>query len=89
MNITFANRYAGDLGGALGIPLDRQNEISDALDTMVKEFSPAQGTRMVYMVDIIEKIQNFTATDNEFLYAFTNHVAWLYRTGRAVNPSNR
>jgi hypothetical protein len=86
MNLIFNDRTAGNLGDAFGISSERQAEIANNLDSMVRDFSPPSGIRLVHMADLLEKIQSFTNNDNEFIYAFSNHIQWLYRTGRAVNP---
>lgn len=80
--LNIANREALDLGGALGIPLERQNELSDALDEMSKAAQSGRA-RLIRTIDVIEYIHGLCATQEEFIYAFTNHTLWLARTGRS------
>jgi hypothetical protein len=75
----FPNPTALNLGDALGIPKDRQNEIGQQLDAMVASFGG-----VVYAAQIVQYMESFCKTPEEFLYAYNNHMAWHYRRGSAV-----
>lgn len=75
------NPTAIDLGEAFGIPQDRMHEISCALDDMVNKAMSGE-LRLVYTVDIINHIRSVTSNEEEFTWAYHNHVMWLARTGR-------
>lgn len=82
MNIQFANRKSSMLHEALGISNERANEISDGLDQMVRSY---KAMTIVTSVELIEKILAMVNTDEEFVYAYTNHLKWLHRSGRAID----
>lgn len=79
----FPKPTSGDLGDAMGIAPERMDEISDGLDVMVKK---AKG--IVYMSDMVSFIEDLCDTQEELIWAFTNHIQWLAATGRLV-PSNK
>jgi hypothetical protein len=84
----FTNPTAQNLGEALGIPLSRQNEIGKHLDEMVARFSGAP--TLVYLADIVCIMEYFCNTQEEFLYAFTNHITWHAKRGSlAAAKTNR
>ena len=87
IELKFANPTARNLGEAFGMPMERQNELSDKLDEMVEHFSPKHGQREVFVSQIIEYIQGFCQTNEEFIYCLMNHIAWHHRRGSAVKPS--
>lgn len=81
-SLNIVDRNALGLGEVFGIPLERQNELSDALDEMVKNATQGEA-RLVYTIDVIEYIYGICKTQEEFIYSYTNHIMWLARTGRA------
>lgn len=84
----FTDPYVNNLGEALGIPLARQNEIGKHLDEMLAKFS--ESPTIVYMSTIVEIMESFCATQEEFLYAFTNHITWHAKRGSlAAAKTNR
>lgn len=73
---------ADDLGDTLGITQDRAGELAKALDDFCK---PNKGLfRIVYIIDIIQYMETICNTQEEFIWLINNHIAWLYKTGRAV-----
>ena len=79
--LNIANPTAVDLGEAFGIPLERLNEISAKLDEMVKKATSGE-LKLIYAVDIFNYIRSICNTDEEYTWAYHNHVMWLARTGR-------
>ena len=80
-----ANPESGKLGEMLGISKERQNEIADHLDLMVKK-SDDKGPRVVYMSSVIDYIENFCETKEEVLYAILNHTYWTLLNRRMLTP---
>jgi len=79
--LNIVNPTATDLGDALGISLERLNEISDGLDSMVSKAKSGE-LRLVYAVDVYNHIRSLCNNDEEYTWAINNHMLWLARTGR-------
>lgn len=79
--LKIVNPHSLDFGEALGIPTERIKSISKALDEMI-EMAANGKTRLVYAVDIINHIRGLCNTEEEFVWAYNNHIIWLARTGR-------
>lgn len=75
----FPNPTAMNLGEALGIPMNRQNELSKHLDDMVKKYGVAP--TLVYVADIVGYMESVCKTPEEFLYCYTNHLTWHAKRG--------
>lgn len=75
----FPNPTAMNLGEALGIPMNRQNELSKHLDDMIARFSSKP--TMVYVSEIVGIMESFCTTPEEFLYSYTNHLTWHAKRG--------
>lgn len=82
--IKIAKPRASDLGEALGIPEDRQDELAKKLDDM---FGGA--LRVVYMSEFLEETQKFCNTQEEFIWCITNHIQWLAVHGRLIRPKKK
>lgn len=79
--IKFVNTSSVDFGDQLGIPQQRRLVLAGNLDLMVKAAKTGQ-LRLVSIADIIDQIENFCDNRTEFLWCYTNHMQWLYKTGR-------
>lgn len=86
MNLQFKNKGALSLGDAFEIDTNRQIQLSIELDKMANSFMPASGVKQVYLWEIVEYIQDFTNTDEEFVYCLTNHFQWLAARGMLNKP---
>lgn len=75
----FTNPAALNMGEQLGIPMDRQTEIAKYLDDMVKNLGDAP--IIVQVVDIVAFMESICNTQEEFLYAYTNHITWHAKRG--------
>jgi len=76
---TFQNPTALNLGEALGITMNRQNELIKHLDDMVKRLGDAP--KIVYVADVVAFMESVCDTPEEFLYAYTNHLTWHAKRG--------
>lgn len=79
----FVNKRSFDLGDNMGIPQERREEMAKYLDDMSNGFG--ERLQLVPMYRIVQLMENFCNTQEEFLWCYTNHIAWLYRTGRVYN----
>lgn len=75
----FTNPTALNLGEALGIPMNRQTEISNSLDDMVNKFGDS--LTIVYVAEVVAFMESVCNTQEEFLYAYTNHITWHAKRG--------
>lgn len=82
--LNIPNPEALDLGEALGIPAERLEQISNALDGMVAKAKTGE-IRLVRTVDVLKHMEGLCNTNEEFVWAFVNHILWLARTGRLFN----
>lgn len=80
----FVNPTSGDLGDALGLTQKRMDEISFGMDKMVGSLNG-----LVYMSQILSSIEDLCNTQEELVWAFTNHIEWLAVTGRLVPSINK
>lgn len=79
--LKIVNPESTSLGEMLGIPMERQNEISKKLDEMGSEAETGV-ERAVYMSEEIQIMASFCNNIEELFYAYANHLAWLMRTGK-------
>lgn len=80
------NPQAHDMGEMFGISLERRTAISIGMDAMVK-MAGEGAPRMVHASDIILYIQDLCETQEEFVWAISNHISWMFRNGRmATTP---
>jgi hypothetical protein len=75
----FKNPTAGDLGEALGLSQSSMDAISKGLDKMVKTKSG-----IVYMSEVVSYVEDLCNSQEELIWAFTNHIEWLALTGRLI-----
>jgi len=71
-----------DFGLMLGIPKERQKEISKMLDEMMV----TDKTVMVYSSSIIRYLEERLNTKEELFYAFINHMYFCLIKHKAVSP---
>jgi len=79
--LKIVNPTSIDLGDALGITTDRLITLSKGMDEMVNRASAGE-VRLVYTVDIINYIRGLCHTEEEFIWAYHNHIIWMARTNR-------
>jgi hypothetical protein len=79
--LNIPNPQSIDMGEMFGIPQARRDTISAGMDAMVKEMQTGE-TRMVYASDVLRYIENLCQTPEELIWAVSNHISWMFRTGR-------
>jgi hypothetical protein len=84
--LNIPNPQAHDMGEMFGIPIERRTAIGIGMDAMVKMASEG-APRMVHASDIILYIQDLCETQEEFVWAISNHIAWMFRNGRMATTA--
>lgn len=83
-NLKFINPEADNLGAVFGISEDRQQWLAAKLDNMVRMW--AGPPVKVYMATVLEIIEEFCETQEEFIWCITNHITWAAINGRLIPP---
>lgn len=79
--LNIPNPTALDMGEMFGIPQERRDIISKGMDEMVRQMQAGE-VRMVYGSDVLKYIENLCQTTEELIWATSNHIAWMLRSGR-------
>lgn len=82
--LNIPNPEAHDMGDMFGIPQGRLDDISIGLDAMVKTMNTGE-LKMVYASDVFRYIENLCQTHEELIWAISNHIQWMFRTGRMAS----
>lgn len=71
------NPTAADLGTALGLSQERQNELSECLNQMVRKF----GSSNVRTCNVLDEIAGYCNSWEETIWATVLHIGWHARRG--------
>jgi hypothetical protein len=85
MELYIPNPDSNDYCEAVDIPFERQQELSAALDEMVRKANSGP-LRMVKMHDIFKGIASFCSRPEELIYCTVLHCGWQARMGRILAP---
>ncbi len=84
MELNIVNPTAPTFNEAIGISEKRANELSDALDAMVENYSSSR--QLVRTCDIFNEIASFCNNLEEVIYCTINHANWHAARGMLLCP---
>lgn len=87
MELKIVDPTAPSFHQAVGISEERSNELSDAMDVMVRKLS-AQPT-LVRTCDVFNEIAHMCNNIEELVYCTINQVSWHAVQGRILCPPQR
>lgn len=85
MELNIPNPDCNDFCEAVGISPERQKELSESLDEMVRQLNSGP-VKLVKMHDVFAQIASYCKTPEELVYCTVLHCGWHARKGKVLAP---